>query len=418
MIAMKTPNLFRAGVLLALLALLALCSPHVFPSSQTKKYVILAWNDLGMHCYSPDYEDMAILPPYNNLFAQVIEAGDPPKIITEGIVVEYSFTENTYSAGKPGMPDKTNFWDHVKKLFNAKPAVNTGLAGKRLSGIMDPAGDHFVAEGIPLTEYRDADADARQPRQDWNRYPYQLALVVVKEKTSGAELGRATAVAPVSSELNCAKCHSDDGIASKEGKIRVTGKVATNILTLHDKFNRKKYAVALMDSRPVLCAGCHASNALGAKGKRGIPNFSHAIHEHHSKVKEITPDTAGCYSCHPGSRTQCLRDVMSARYNLNCLTCHGSMEKVADNRKPWLIEPRCDSRACHGNGYRQDKPLYKQSKAHAGVYCAGCHDSPHAIAPSSHENDRIKFVQLQEHEGTLRECAACHTRMPDTAFKH
>jgi predicted CxxxxCH...CXXCH cytochrome family protein len=173
-----------------------------------------------------------------------------------------------------------------------------------------------------------------------------------------------------------------------------------------------------MDSRPVLCAGCHASNALNAKGKKGIPSLSNAIHRRHSKVEEITPDTAGCYNCHPGSKTQFLRDVMATEYNLNCTACHGTMAKVAKNKSPWLSEPRCDNRNCHSNGYRLDKPLYNQAKAYTGVYCAGCHDSPHAIAPSRQENDQIKFIQLQHDADTLKECAVCHGRMPDKPFKH
>ena len=28
-------------------------------------YKILAWNDLGMHCYNRDFSDLAVLPPYN-----------------------------------------------------------------------------------------------------------------------------------------------------------------------------------------------------------------------------------------------------------------------------------------------------------------------------------------------------------------
>ena len=30
-------------------------------------YKILAWNDLGMHCYNRDFSDLAVLPPYNTL---------------------------------------------------------------------------------------------------------------------------------------------------------------------------------------------------------------------------------------------------------------------------------------------------------------------------------------------------------------
>lgn len=390
------------------------------PAETEKKeprYIVLAWNDLGMHCYSSDFSDMAILPPYNTLWAQVIKAGEPAQIVTSGIIVEYSFKDNSYSAGRANMPDKTNFWKNVKKLFGVDLAADAGLAGKGLTGRMDPVGDHFEAAGIPLTEYRDQDVTDKD-RSAWNRFPYQLAIIIVKDAATGKELCWTTVVAPVSSELNCARCHADEGIATARNNIVPTGKASTNILALHDKLNRKKYKPALMDQRPVLCARCHSSNALGTKGKRGLPNLSHAIHEAHSDVKEITPDTAGCYNCHPGSKAQCLRDTMSANYILNCTTCHGTMEKVAENKNPWKNEPRCDNRDCHGAGYRQDKPLYNKSRTDFGVYCAGCHDSPHAIAPSREENDRIKFNSLQGNPGTLRQCSVCHVRTPEKPFKH
>src|SRR5512146_2588490 len=65
-------------------------------ASPASGYVVLGWNNLGMHCYNPDFSNLAILPPYNTLVAQVIKLGDPPQIITSGVVVEYSFPDNTY----------------------------------------------------------------------------------------------------------------------------------------------------------------------------------------------------------------------------------------------------------------------------------------------------------------------------------
>ena len=62
--------------------------------------MVLAWNDLGMHCYNRNFQDLGVLPPFNNLWAQVIKVGDPPQIITSGIEVTYEFPNNTYSVGK------------------------------------------------------------------------------------------------------------------------------------------------------------------------------------------------------------------------------------------------------------------------------------------------------------------------------
>mgnify|MGYP005847689291 CR=1 FL=1 len=57
----------------------------VVPPVNDDEYVVLGWNDLGMHCYNRDFQDLAVLPPYNNLWAQVIKRGDPPQIITRGL---------------------------------------------------------------------------------------------------------------------------------------------------------------------------------------------------------------------------------------------------------------------------------------------------------------------------------------------
>ena len=131
------------------------------------EYIVVGWNDLGMHCYNPDFQDLAVLPPYNTLWAQVVQRGDPPVIVTEGISVTYSFPENTYSVGK------SNFWDYDELIFGVDLPPNVGLTGKGLAGEMDAMVDYFIADGIPLTEFNDGDHTTR--------VPYQLAEIVVHD---------------------------------------------------------------------------------------------------------------------------------------------------------------------------------------------------------------------------------------------
>jgi hypothetical protein len=94
---------------------------------QAGEYIVLAWNDLGMHCYNRDFKDLGVLPPFNTLWAQVIKLGDPPEVITTGITVSYFFADNTYSVGK------SNFWDYDQQLFRSVPS-KFRLAGFGLSG--------------------------------------------------------------------------------------------------------------------------------------------------------------------------------------------------------------------------------------------------------------------------------------------
>jgi len=378
------------------------------PLNAADEYIVLSWNDLGMHCYNRDFTDLAVLPPYNNLYAQVVRRGDPPQIVTTGITVTYGFSDNTYSVGK------SNFWTYAQQLFGlpAPLPANIGLTGNGLAGDMVLAGDHFHADGIPLTEFSDSAPTTPDP--------YQLATVRVLDKATKEVLTQASVVAPVSTEMRCDECHSDTGVATIEGGITPTGKVETNILTLHDKEHLNDYPVghrgALMNRRPVLCASCHSSNALGAPGVAGLPSLSNAMHNKHAGEDGFPADTSGCYKCHPGPTTRCLRDVMSQQFSFTCITCHGDLSTVAQNTNPWLNEPRCDT--CHGVSTRQDQALYRQSKGHNGLYCEGCHDSTHAIATSREARDAIKFISLQGHAGTLDTCTVCHITQPTAPFQH
>ena len=379
-------------------------------ASAGDEYVVLAWNDLGMHCYNPDFQEIGVLPPWNTLWAQVVRVGDPPQIVTEGIRVTFVFTDNTYSVGK------SDFWDtspyqgvqNAQWLFNLDEPLpaNVGLNQVGLSGDMHREGDHFIAEGIPLTEYRDS--------APTTPYPYQLATVIAYDAGTGQELARTITVAPVSTEMHCGNCHYDNGPGNEDF---ASGVVEQNLLLQHDKENQDEYppdlAGPLMDRRPVLCAWCHGSNALEAPGKPGIPSLSRAIHGKHAEEEEGPPSTLeGCYQCHPGPQTQCLRGVMATQHGLDCIDCHGTLAQVAQNPNPWFNEPRCDDSGCHGSVYQQDQPLYRMSKEHGGVYCEACHDSPHAIAPSAEPNDAIKFIGWQGHTGTLDTCTVCHASQP------
>ncbi len=402
---------------------------------QGAKYVVLAWNDLGMHCYDPSYQNLAILPPYNTLWAQVIKMGNPPALVTSGVTVYYSFPQNTYSADSStknplgtdfwgAIPPKTDFWKYCPDLFNATLPKNIGLTGKGLAGKMDIVGDHFEAKGIPLTEYRDMDVRGLN-QSNWKPNHFQLALITVVDSQTGQKMASTTPTAPLSTELNCGNCHSDDGDATGRYPIEPTGNVDTNILAIHDYINLNltnpdAYSPPLMEQRPVLCQNCHGDNALGIQSVAGVKNLSSAMHGHHfsATIMDITPDTNGCYQCHPGPSTQCLRDTMSQNFGLSCVDCHGNIGQVSLNTDPWLNEPSCDNANCHGAAYQLNNPLYRFSTGHGGVYCEGCHGSTHAISPSRERNDDLRFIALQGSPGPLKKCTVCHTTMPDTAFKH
>jgi hypothetical protein len=349
-------------------------------------HVLLSWNDLGMHCMNQYHAKFSVLPPYNNVIAQLIRRGDAthlPEIVTSGHTVEYSFPGNTYSVGK------TDFWTWSNALFGVTLPPDIGLTGKGLTGSLDPSGSSFSAFGIPITPFPDATPAVESP--------YQQALVIARDAGTHAEVARSTPVVPVSVELSCVAsgCHSSE----------------QQILDDHP-------AVAGFDpaAQPILCARCHADPALGSTGRPDAGYFSMRMHEQHKFMDERFTGTALCYKCHPGQAARCLRGGMATDHGLTCQNCHGSMDQVASSidgggRVPWVNEPRCAD--CHTAQYAEPPgQLFKVAAGHGGVMCEGCHNSTHADWPSSVAADNANVVALQGFAGSLSKCSVCHGVTP------
>jgi len=445
---------------------------------------VIGWNDLGMHCMDADFSTFSILPPFNNLHAQVVDPSG--NLVTDpnaaGITVTYEAVAdpagsiNTTSAGK------TNFWDHVLALFGVSLPVDHGLAGSVMPGssntpqpmAMDPARPYFAAPGIPITPYDDAHV----------KNPYPMMRVVVHD-SRGNPLATTDVVLPVSDEMDCRTCHASGSADAAKPSAGWVFDCSTdrdyklNILRLHDDRQASDpayaqalaaagydaaglYATAALDGKPILCAGCHPSNALPGSGQAGLEPLTQAVHAHHASVTDpitgqtldATTNRTACYRCHPGSETRCLRGVMGnavasdGTLAIQCQSCHGSMSRVGSNtRQGWFQEPVCQNchtgTATHNNGQVRytsafdgngdprvavdqtfatdpDTPaagisLYRFSSGHGNLQCEACHGSTHAEFPSSHANDNVQSAALQGHVGTLVECTACHASMPSTA---
>jgi len=373
------------------------------PVSSENDYVLIGWNDLGMHCINPSYKELALLPPFNNLWVQVIQRGDPPKIVTSGISLEYSIVNNTTVKGK------TDFWQYVQQLFGISLPEGIGLTGNGLSGKMQVAGDHFEATGIPVLPYDD--------KMNWN--PFQIAKVTLRDNPGkGNKTGQTIQVVlPVSDEINCAQCH----MQGMDGTVNLTdgGTMDTNlnILMVHDYYHGvtgiSSTGPNLVSMQPVLCAQCHSSNALDAPGTPGVKSVSLAMHGWHNGDDRASDGT--CYSCHPGPLTQCLRTGISGMGYMgttpSCQTglCHGGILGMGDpRREPWVTEPNCEQ--CHGSNYSTGESLYRHSKGHGGIYCAACHNSPHSWWPSKLWADNLLPMKLQRAPYAIGDCKVCHTK--------
>ncbi|HEY6940811.1 Ig-like domain-containing protein [Dokdonella sp.] len=445
-------------------------------------WTVTGWNNLGMHCMDSDYSVMSILPPYNTLHAQLMDpAGNLVRngagyVVTYEAVADPSGSINTTSIGK------SDFWQYAQSLFGLLDPLppDTGLTGIAMPGpanvpqpmTYDATNGWWVAEGVPLTPYDDASMK--------NPYP----LFRIKASSAGTLLASTDIVAPVSDEMACKACHaSGSGPAARPAAGWVDDPdperdYRLNAILLHDErrggstdyaamLTRHGYdpaglhATVTLHGKPILCATCHASNALGTGGEGGVPSLTSAMHALHASVTdpssglslEDTANRSACYTCHPGSTTRCLRGAMGnavaadGSMAMQCQSCHGRMSQVgAAPRVGWLDEPNCQNchtgTAVHNNGQIRytnvydvngerrvavdatfattpDTPapgfsLYRFSTGHGGVKCEGCHGSTHAEYPSSHRNDNLQSIALQGHAGVLVECATCHAMQPAT----
>lgn len=357
--------------------------PFAISKPTANDYVVLAWNEQGMNFYKKDFSMIALLPPGNNIYAQVIKKGDYPKVITSGIKVTYEIPGNTRS------DNKINFWTYAQKLFGVSPAANIGLKGAGLSGNMTSTGNYFLVEGVPVTPYQDTNLTTEDP--------YQQAVIKVYDTNTNELLATTTQVIPVSNEIGCLKsgCHSTEA----------------QILNNHGE------GISAA-SAPVLCAKCHASNAVGTTGNSEARPFSYRIHSRHANAAKND-----CYLCHPGPKTQFFRDAMLSQGKA-CIDCHGTMTQIANTitqsgRKPWIDEPTCEKSGCHNAAHAQNSgKKFTQSTGHGNLFCSACHGSPHAITPTNNDRDNQQNNVLQDYDGPLRECNVCHLTTPKAAGPH
>ena len=438
-------------------------------------YMLTAWNDLGMHCMDGnDFSIFSILPPYNNLHAQLKNKNGG--LVTTGVILTYESTSGTDGKINTSSADKTNFWDFSTQLFpGSNLQQNVGLTGNSTPSITpqnmsyDAQEKWWKAEGLPLTPYND----------DSTKNYYPLVKVTAKD-TQGNILATAKVVLPVSDEMDCKRCHASNSLAPQAqpnigwvNNADPEKDFKLNVLRLHDEripnavndnnaalqakgynYNVSGLEATANAGTPILCAACHSSNALPGTGISGIKPFTQAIHAYHANV--IDPYTnlslnsstnrGACYACHPGAETKCLRGAMgdakdqAGNNAMQCQSCHGHMSNVGQaNRKGWLDEPNCQS--CHHDGQRElsaidpttntlrhvvdtrfatnlNTPvtgisLYRFSTGHGQLQCEACHGSTHAIYPA-HNADNLLSEGVQGHTGTIGECSACHTSVPNT----
>ena len=318
--------------------------------------------------------------------------------------------------------------------------------------------------------------------------PYPMMRLVARNAANQV-VAQSDIVLPVSDEMDCRVCHG----ANSQAAAMPTGgwilnankdrEYRLNILKIHDDREFANHPVLYSEAlsakgalasglydtavggKPMLCAACHSSEALGApsftspNGHGTVPALTTSMHSKHADVMDPvlnltlghSDNRSSCYRCHPGSATRCLRGAMGSAVAadgsmaMQCQSCHGNMAQVGSSQRVgWFMEPNCQSchtgPANHNNGQIRYQSvfeatgvervpvdplfattpntpaagisLYRFSSGHGGLQCSACHGSTHAEFPASHRNDNIRNVQIQGHAGVTMECLACHATMP------
>ncbi|HKM35929.1 MAG TPA: hypothetical protein VJY54_14470 [Lachnospiraceae bacterium] len=361
---------------------------------QSTKYVILAANSLGMHCYYPDYSGFMLLPPGNDLKVQVFKnEGSEATLVRSGIEVSYQIIDNTTSA------DKVNFWEYAEDYGYHIPP-NIGITGNGMSGSMSLSEDkkYYEVTAIPITPYNDGSTELN---------PYQIAVITVTDSKTGKELAKIeNVVVPVSDEMNCSICHG-------------TNETNLNILKAHDLLSNTNLVAQLAAGRRYQCSECHQDNILSAQQTADVLPLSQAIHGFHANKMSQSKIEPECYSCHPGPVSQCYRGIMSMS-GISCVNskCHGDMTNIAvsqsQGREAWLQEPNCSN--CHKEKYGVNNGLlYSNSylmnsytEMNGFILCESCHNSPHAEWTSQNPKDNLLPISLQGFAGFIEKCSVCH----------
>jgi hypothetical protein len=434
--------------------------------ASSRDVIVVATNDLGMHCACPGSEYFMLLPPFNTFRAQVIERGGQSPVVLDDpddIRVEYDVVENT-EASLRADPYYSK-WMEMMPKYGFGPAENAqgqiqGLTGATLDGEMHAKTGEgwWEVVGVPVfPDVSDNSApadkvmiDALGPNNP-NRNPYLSVNVNVYDQSNDALLATTQTVAPVAFG-GCCNCHLDV-TTNNTGIQNPTPKDSFEEMGRLHSLNGSGINIAQIDPDgddvpgPVRCSACHLDPAMGESSPPGgytdmntdaqlsvsQYTFSDVLHRGHLEnpnAVAMDPDLAvNCYNCHPGNGVNCYRghhvNKSGAEGTMWCTDCHGDLhQRVAEGQleQPWsdATLPACED--CHRNtgelGPDDGTYLhmgvfgrYLNSRGHKNdkILCSTCHGAPHALYPSNLAKDNQQMLNLQGLTNPIGVCDTCHT---------
>lgn len=426
-------------------------APVEIPSfaPDTAGHLLLAYNTLGMVALAGCDGSFSLAVPGNTLRAVLIRRDVLPEVATRDVEIAYAALD-----GFRHPAARSDFWKYAGSLAGRDLPPDVSATGAGTEGLMRPEDKLFSAAGIPVTPYPEGGGVN----------PYPVLTFTARAAGTGETLAETRAVAPVSTEMGCYRCHG--GAFRVDGVTGVSDETARGILAVHDRRNGTDLAAKARNGQPVACQGCHPDAGpepwTATVGRPELLSLSAAIHGFHASYLTGSDEEA-CATCHPtGPRgvTQAQRDNHAAA-GIGCPRCHGFMEdhalslllheKAAGKkaaswlmgplsprsvagvgaitpRAAWIQQPDCLS--CHEgfarpakdatafNAWTRDAAgLFRNRREATGnVPCAACHGSPHAtyVAINDYGLDihNIAPLQYQGAAGPIgagKRCDVCHT---------
>jgi hypothetical protein len=445
-------------------------------TTSNSNYVILASNDLGMHCACPGVGNFLLLPPFNTIRAQAFQKGGDPIALgdTSKYRMTYSIVENTDDILKAD-PYYADWIVWSPKLFPGYLPIRADGRVQSVSGAT-VSGDMTVKSGsgawwevvgtpaFPVVTGTSTDIMI-DPLGGPNRTPYLTGRIQLLDKATSAVLATDDITVPVAFG-GCCTCHLK--VATSYGYSNPT---TTDSFTVMGWLHSNKGAAGKIDfakldptndgrGGPIRCSWCHWDPAMGESAAPGLPSvwpnysilpganftkadvkvsqytFSDVLHRFHAQNTTVLsvydPNIAkNCYDCHPGNNVNCYRDTHTTKsINGNaiwCTDCHGDLnQRVAQNQlaQPWQAStlPKCST--CHGSNYGEGGGSlntgifgeFLNSSGHEGqkVLCSSCHGSPHALNSSTLAKDNAQNIRLQNDSRAIGVCNVCHTSRSNT----
>ncbi len=377
----------------------------------SSKYVLLAWtrgrlSPIGLGVVKPNTI---------RLEAQLIGRGDNIGVITEDVTLSYP--------GQRSMELDEDTWTYFVENLIAPSSLRI---------------DQHMGTTLP----------AMRP------HPSSRQLIGIWAVDSDGNQLAHTSVPQTLTEFGCTNCHA--------------GSNTTSILALHDRLSGTDLLDQALDGNSQNCLDCHSDNSTDRIGVDNLLGFSASMHGWHANYMVDTGDSA-CTTCHPSERTgrdSFYRGVHSIA-GVTCVDCHGTMDEHSlallkngadkpgaarlmrhltpsedwtlddiEPRQPWVNMPNC--LVCHVD-YEQPEEgvsafnewttdpeeLWSARADDAGIRCAACHGSVHALYPErSQGRGNLANLQPQQYQGkpyAIGEgdaCAVCHMQEMEDPIHH